>query len=577
MLTKSQSFKTNSSESGAPMKGNTVTIVKMGKIVNIADDDLRKGDILLLQAGDLVTADLKLIEARGLEVDEFELTGEIMPVAKKVDGEDVFVYKGSRVTRGNGEGVVIAIGEETEYGEILKQRWGQVKYKFPSLMKWKYFVLLAFLLPPFIVFLNRYNNPALICIASLAMTVFAVLIQNNEMFNYILTLSEVKKIRSQNIQVHDETSLDCINDIDTVCFDKTGVLTTRDIEVKRIHFADEIPGTNSFLYDKDIFDLTKIACALCNDVIFYEKTNQANPIDRALISFALKNGVDIRDIASKYRRIFEKPFDSEDRYMACGFELDDKKIYFAKGDPDIILRMCKSYATTSGVEKKADLDFLLSINTKTRSINQRGDVAIALAYVSGASETPPSNYVFLCLLQLTNPVKPGALEVVKSLRREGIRALILTGDRPETAMKIGEEAGIGKRSDFCLTGKIMSRMKMSEVARQSDDVSVYARLSPSQKGVLVMLLQERSHHVAMVGDGANDTVALKVADVGISFVENSSFLAKRVSKILINDTADLLTIIQSARRIKWRIKYLMLFRVATLISMPTILYMLMLN
>jgi len=554
-----------------------VTITKRGKILNIAEDALCKGDVLLLQAGDLVPADVKLIEARGLEVDEFDLTGEIMPVDKKIDGEDVFVYRGCRVTRGNGRGVVIALGEETEYGEILKQRWGQVKYKFPSLIKGKYLILLVFLLPPLTALLNRYNNLALVCMVNLAMAIFVVLIQNNELFKYILTSSEVKKIKRQNIQIHDETSLDSISNIDTVCFDKTGVLTTRNIEVKRIHFADEIPNMDSFLSDKDIFDLTKIACALCNDVIFFEKTSLADPIDRALISFALKNGLDINETALKYKRIYEKPFDSEDRYMACGFELNDRKMYFAKGDPDIILRMCTNYVTTSGVEKKTDLDFLSSINVRTRSINQKGDVAIALAYSSVTSETPPSNYVFLCLVQLTNPVKPGVPEVVKSLREKEMRTLILTGDRPETAMKISGEIGIGAKSDSCLTGKVMARMDLSEIARQSDYTSVFARLSPSQKGILIMLLQQRNNFVAMVGDGANDTVALKVADVGIAFAENSSPLAKRVSKILINDLADLLTIIQSARRIKWRVKYLVLFRVITLISMLLILYTLVLN
>ena len=559
------------------MKGNTVTIAKRGKIVNIAEDALCKGDILLLQAGDLVQADLKLIEARGLEVDEFDLTGEIMPVDKKIDGEDVFVYKGSRVTRGNGRGVVIALGEETEYGEILKQRWGQVKYKFPSLIKGKYLILLVFLLPPLTAFLNRYNNLALVCIVNLATAIFVVLIQNNKLFKYVLTLSEVKKIKSQNIQIHDETSLDYINNIDVVCFDKTGVLTTRDIEVKRIHFADEIPDINSFLSDKNIFNLTKIACALCNDVIFFEKLKQADPVDRALISFALKNGIDINEIALKYKRIYEKPFDSEDRYMACGFELGDKKIYFAKGDPEVILRMCRNYITVSGVEKKLDLDFLSSITAKTYSINQKGDVAIALAYSSGTLETSPSHYTFLCLLQLENPVKPRAPEVIRALKENGVRPLILTGDRPETAMKIGGEVGIDDKSNYCLTGKSMAKMDLSEVARQSDYISVFARLLPSQKGILIMLLQQRNNFVIMVGDGANDTVALKVADVGIAFEENSSPLAKRVSKILINDLADLLTIIQSARRIKRRIKYLMLFRGTILMSMLLVLYALMLN
>jgi Ca2+-transporting ATPase len=157
----------------------------MGKIVSVAEDDLRKGDILLLQAGDLVLADVKLIEVRGLEVDEFDLTGEIMPVDKKINEEEVFVYKGSRVTRGNGKGVVIALGEETEYGKILKQRFGQVKYKFPSLIRKRYFMLLVFLLPPFIASLTRLSNLALICVIYLAIAVSIVLMQNSELFKYI--------------------------------------------------------------------------------------------------------------------------------------------------------------------------------------------------------------------------------------------------------------------------------------------------------------------------------------------------------------------------------------------------------
>jgi Ca2+-transporting ATPase len=355
------------------------------------------------------------------------------------------------------------------------------------------------------------------------------------------------------------------------------VLTTRDLEVKCIHFADETPDMDSFASDKYMYSLTKIACALCNDVVFFEKITLADSIDRALIAFATKNGINVNELMSKSKRIYEKPFDSEDRYMACGFELEDRKTYFAKGDPEIILKMCQNYTTVLGKEKKLDLEFLLSMNAKTHTINQNGDVAIALAYSSNAAENSPLHYTFLCLLQLENPVKPGVLNVVKTLQEEGIRALILTGDKPETALKISGEIGIENQSGYCLSGKSMAQMDLSEVARQSDYVSVFARLLPSQKGVLIMLLQQRNNVVAMLGDGANDTIALKVADVGISFVKNSSPLAKRESKILINDLADLLTIIQSSKRINWRVKYLTLFRVIILISMMLILYAWMLN
>ena len=553
-----------------------MSVIKEGKITNIADYDLRKGDILLLQAGDLVPADLKLIEAKGLELDEFELTGEIMPVDKKVDGEDTFVYKGSTVTRGNGRGVVIALGEDTEYGEILKQRWGQVKYKFSFSIKGTYFILLILLIPPFVASLCRYGNPALICMLYLSLAVAVVLMQNDELFKYILASNAIRNIEAQGIKVYDETSLDPLNNVNVICFDKTGVLTTRDIEVKHVHFADETPSMDS-LSDKTIFNLTKLACALCNDVIFVERIGQANPIDRALVSFAGKNGIDVSETISKNKRIYEKPFESENRYMASGFELNDERVYFAKGDPDVILKICQNYATVSGIEKRVDLEFLSTMYAKTYSISKKGDVAIALAYSLGASENPPAHYTFLCLLQLENSVKPGVPTVIRKLKEKRLRTLILTGDRPETAMKIGEETGINTDSNYCLTGKNMAQMGLSEVARQSDYVSVFARLLPSQKGVLIMLLQQRSNSVAMVGDGANDTIALRVADVGISFLENSSPLAKRVSKILINDLTDLLITIQIARRTKSWVKRLVLFRVIILVSVLLVLYASMLN
>jgi len=547
------------------LRGNIATIERTGRIVNIAESDVHNGDTLFLQAGDLVPADLKLLEARELEVDEFDLTGEIMPVVKKV-GDDIFVYRGSKVTRGQGKGVVIAIGEETEYGKILGQRWGQVKYRFPSLLKARYFALPALLFPPFVVLVVRYSNFALICTLCLAMAFFTVLMQNNELFKYVFSSREVKKIASKNIHVNDETFLETIDRVDTVCFDKTGVLTTREMEVEGVHLADEASDADSFLSNRSIFELTGIACALCNDVMFLEKMSQANPVDRALISFASKNKVDIERLASEYKRIYDKPFDSEERYMACGYEFGDKEVYFAKGDPDVILKMCKNYITASGSEKKIHSDVFLSINAKTHSINQQGGVAIALAYSYGTSETPPTHYSFLCLLQMANPVKPGAPEAIKNLERRQKRPVILTGDRPETALKIAGEVGIDNTSDHCLTGKHMERMEFSEIGRQSEHNTVFARLSPSQKGILIMQLQQRNHCVAMVGDGANDTIALKVADVGISFVENSSPFAQRVSKILINDLVDLSTLFQSARRTKQQIRCLILFRASILAS-----------
>jgi Ca2+-transporting ATPase len=550
----------------------------MGKLTNIVEDDLRHGDTVLLQAGDLVPADLKLVEATGLELDEFELTGEIMPVIKKVNGSDVIIYKGSKVIRGTGKGFVIATGEQTEYGRISKQKWQQKKdFKF-HLINRKYFILVVLLLPALIISLMRYHNLGMVSAIFLPLAVIVVLLQNTQLLKYVLITSEIRKLEGRNIYFRDMTALEDFNNVDTICFDKTGVLTTRHIEVTKIYSEGRILDIDSVSTEENTFNLIKIACTLCNDVLFLAKIDQANPIDRALISFATKNGININETLFRYKRIYEKPFDSEERYMACGFELSDKKVYyFAKGDPEVILNMCKSYVTMSGIEKKVDFEFLSSIKTNIDPSNKKGDIIIALAYTSNASDNIPLNYTFLCLLQLENPLVPGVREIIRKLNEKGIRSIMLTGDRPNTAGKIGEEIGIANGPNAALTGRDIEKMELSEVARQSAYCSVFARLLPSQKGIIIRLFQQKGHYVAMVGDGANDSIALKVADIGISFVENSSPFAKRLSKILINDLGDLLVIVQGSKRSKWRVKFITWFRIAILITLLFALYMWVLN
>jgi len=549
------------------MIGNTVSVLQAGRVVRVAEDTLCKGDVVLLQAGDLVPADLKLVEARALVIDEWELTGEILPAEKGADGEDVYIYRGSRVIRGNGQGIVVATGEGTEYAKILKQPWKQARPTLPTPVRTRYFILLSLVFPSLVVYLIRHGLSAPIILLSMLVSVLVVLLQNDDLFRYVFTSRQAKELARQHIHILDITSLRAILDVKLMCFDKTGVLTTRDLEVKRIHLSEKM-APSILLPDTEIATLIKTGCALCNDVMFAGTMDRVNPIDRALMSFASKNGVDLNETALRYKRIYDKPFDSEDRHMACGFRLNDKHLFFAKGDPEVILKMCGSYVAGSGIEKRIDWPFLLSLRAQMDSINQEGDMAIAMAFASGALEAPPAQYAFLCLIQLENPLNPTVPDVLHRLRETGIRTVMLTGDRAETAIRIGRVTGI--ETDFYgrlfLTGKDIVKMPLSEVAKQSAYVSIFARLLPSQKGILVRQLQQRNGSVAMIGDGANDTIALRAADVGISFAENGSPLAKRVSKILINDLEDLLTIIQSANRIESQVWLLWVIRTLILVS-----------
>ncbi|EJF42406.1 haloacid dehalogenase-like hydrolase [Clostridium sp. MSTE9] len=323
------------------------------------------------------------------------------------------------------------------------------------------------------------------------------------------------------------------------------------MDVKNIYCeGDQSIGAERSTGDR-LLHLIDIACALCNDVLFLEKLEQANAIDKALISFAEKNGMDVKNLLLQSKRIYDKPFDSENRWMACGYKLKDLGVcYFAKGDPDVILNMCDTQWLPSDGTRGADSNFRLLNNRMIRSINQWGNTSIALAYASGSADVLPQKYTFLCLLVLENSLEHGTIETIRRITDKGIRSIMLTGDRAETAVNIARECGMTENPGDYLTGNAIDRMAFAEIARQSDGCSVFARLLPSQKGIIIRLIQQKGHHVAMIGDGPNDGVALKVADVGISFAKNSSPIARRLSKILINELPDLLRLMEEACRIK---------------------------
>jgi Ca2+-transporting ATPase len=278
------------------------------------------------------------------------------------------------------------------------------------------------------------------------------------------------------------------------------------------------------------------------------RDRRAVPVNRALISFAVENGVNIDESLREYQRTYQKPFSSEERYMACGYDhvYSGKRIYFAKGDPEVLLKKCNSYVTLLGERKSLDFSFLSALRVKMKEMSHGGSVVIALAHSENPFVRPPSSYAFLCLLRLENPLRPDAKAVLRELSKKGIRNVMFTGDRAETALRIGAETGIENAAQFYLTGRDIEKMPLSEVARQSEYVSVFTRLSPSQKGIIARTFQQRGHRVAVIGDGTNDVIALKSADVGISFVERSSPMAKRAAKVLINDLTDILRLVEAA-------------------------------
>ncbi len=554
--------------------GNIVTILKNGQRTNIEEEDLARGDIVILQAGDIVPADLRLTASKGLEIDEFDITGEIMPVVKKDNTGDVPLYMGSKVLKGTGKGIVVTTGEQTEYGRIMKQSWEPEQAYAFTLIKRKYFIMVALLLPAFVLYIIRSGGSPIFIAAYLLLSAIFIILQNDDLLKDQIIQKELEKFRHQNLQIREPRSIERLKGVDTICFDKTGVLTTRNMSVRRIYFSDRIVAADDLTGENNTTRLVRLGSALCNDVQFYEKVMQANPVDQALIDFAQRQGINVKTLLSQVNRFYEQPFDSESRYMASGFEINHEEVYyFIKGDPGVILEMCQSFMPVTGEGKRLDFEFLKLMNSHVDAISHDGDSAIALAFASGTTDKVPEKYAFLCLFQPENSLQPAAQEVIRGVTRAGIRSLLLTGDRAETAVRIGKDSGIIDDSNAFLTGRDIDKMGWSEVIRQSSYCSIFARLIPSQKGVLIRLLQQKGHRIAMVGDGPNDGIALKVADVGISFVKNSSPIARRLSKVLINHLTDLLILLEGAQRIKRRTQQLKSLRILVLAASFVFFYL----
>ena len=258
--------------------------------------------------------------------------------------------------------------------------------------------------------------------------------------------------------------------------------------------------------------------------------------------------------------------------MAVGIHNDDfGDYYFAKGDPEIILNMCTNYLTDN-LNMKLECNFRLFVISEAEKINRYGNTSIAIAYSNSPIGEKPLSMTFLCLVELENKLQEGASEEIGKLANRGIRSIVLTGDREETAASISVKCGITKSPKVYLSGKMIKGMALADVARQAEYCSVFARLLPSHKGVIIRLLQQRNHAIAMIGDGTNDAIALKVADLPISFRAISSPIARIHAKILINRLGDLLLIFESGNRIGRRSKLIKFTRTIVLLSILILLY-----
>lgn len=522
-------------------------VLRDGRRVKVDGATLVPGDIVLLEAGDKVPADLRVIEARGLAAQEAILTGESVPVEKAtapvaadapLGDRRSMLWSGTLVTQGTARGVVTATGPATEIGRIggllagVEQLTTPLVAQMDHFARWLSFLILlvAALLLSWGYFVGHMP------FADMFMTVVAIAVSAiPEGLPAVMTITlaiGVQAMARRNAIVRRLPAIESIGSVSVICTDKTGTLTRNEMVVAAAETAEgsfAITG-GGYAPEGEITppgDLSALAraAALCNDAALHDRngvwTVEGDPMEGALLAFAGKVAVE-----TSARRLDAIPFDSRHRFMAVLTEGPGGRLIHVKGAPERVLRMC------------GDADYA-HWHDRAEAMARRGLRVLALAERAAPAgqidaAALEGGLTFLGLVGLIDPPRPEAIAAVAECRAAGIRVKMITGDHAGTAAAIAAQIGL-QNPDRVLTGAELDKLDDAQLALEVASVDVFARTSPEDKLRLVTALQANGLSVAMTGDGVNDAPALKRADAGIAMGLKGSEAAKEAADLVLAD------------------------------------------
>ena len=549
-------------------------------------------DYVILTAGDKVPADIRLLTANSLRLQESILTGESLDIEKAADG---LAYAGTLVTYGNGTGLVIATGAKTEIGRISQSLGAVSAPETPLTHK--------------LSRLFRYLAGMIVCTA-VATFVFGVYVRHlpvDEMFMVMIGIAVssipeglpaaisitlaigVRLMARRNAIVRSLPVVETLGNTTVICTDKTGTLTHNELVVAHAVTAEHAftvsgvgytPEGKFFHQDKEITLGDYPAAAgmlhgamLNNDAALQlvegEWVLHGDPTEGALMAFALKAGHSRDELHSKFPRLAEIPFSAEQRYMATSHaDSNGKGVIYVKGAPEKLLAMCHNQMDGKGAPQPLRTDYW---REQIEQLAKNGERVLALACkpVNNAPDALApgdieTGLVFLGLFGITDRPRMEAAPAIAMCREAGIAVKMITGDHALTASAIGRAIGI-PAPDKILTGADIDAMSDSELQKAVGDVNIYARMFPQHKLRLVMALQHLGHVVAMTGDGVNDAPALKAADVGIAMGKQGTEVAKDASRIVLADDnfASIAAAVEEGRNIYKNLRYTIQFMLVT--------------
>ena len=581
-----QHFKAEKSlEALKSMSSPTAKVMRDGNVCIIDAADITVGDIVIIEQGDIVPADGRMISAASLQVNESSLTGESNGIEKMTQiltGDSIplgdrknMVYTGSLVTAGRGMFAVTATGMATELGKIAglintaERKKTPLQRSLDKFSKQLSLVIPVLSLIVMILYIVR-GTPVL---DSLMFAVALAVAAIPEALSSIVTIAlaiGTRKMAEQNAVIKDLKAVEGLGCVSVICSDKTGTLTQNKMTVRQVYLNGREENADASACNAG-FDVLEKAMALCNDAAYSDGNAIGDPTETALSDLI---GVTAYEkIRSDYPRVSEIPFDSERKLMSTCHMIDGKRTMFTKGATDNLLPRLVSVCDNGTVRGITDKD-KKDIACANEHFSGQGMRVLGFAYkvTENSSADTEDNYIFIGLVAMTDPPRPESKAAVADCIRAGIKPVMITGDHKVTASAIAREIGIMRDGDISLDGVQLDAMTDEELDGMIEKVSVYARVSPDNKIRIVDRWQSKGKIVAMTGDGVNDAPALKKADVGVAMGITGTQVSKDAASMILTDD-NFATIIKSVANgraiyanIKNAVKFLLSGNLAAIIA-----------
>ena len=529
-------------------------VIRNGLKQEILSKDIVPGDILFLEAGDLIAADGRIIENHSLQVNESSLTGESLAVEKNAEvlSDDEIplsdrknmVFGGTLVTYGRAIAVVTSTGMNSELGKIANLMENTQAKETPlqkTLDKFSGKLAIIIITICIIVFvLEIYRDESILnaLMFAVALAVAAIPEALSSIVTIVLALG-TEKMAKENAIIKDLKAVEGLGAVSVICSDKTGTLTQNKMTVQKVYVDNKLIEGRELKKDNLAHRFLINNALLCNDSVTVEGKEIGDPTEVALVNLGEELHLDELVIREKYQRISEIPFDSDRKLMSTVNIVNNKQVLFTKGALDVLINKVNYVADSHGIRKLNDEERkeIISVN---KQLSEQGLRILAFAYKElqdkeEITKEDENDYVFTGLISMIDPPRVESKDAVHKCIMAGIKPVMITGDHKVTAAAIAREIGIMGKDDIAVEGLEIDKLNDEQLKEKVKNISVYARVSPEHKIRIVRAWQSSGEIVAMTGDGVNDAPALKQADIGVAMGITGTEVSKDAASVILTD------------------------------------------